>query len=232
MKQASITLITALQLPTRPAPINTGFQPGAANPRQNPNRFPTVSRSTQGIQKGRTLAPARSVFFPRVLPTRKRGAYSLRTALIQPLNRSRTGVVQVKTGLIQVNTGKYSLTGKNALIRLDVPACLGPEQGKGKSPNPAQATPHGHGPGRLSQLELFELVCGCWSLKHRVFDGRKIAKDLKKERKAGMRVLMLLRGMNHNCLKQPAGGQTACPVRPPLLCYGRLSSRNGTNSRT
>jgi hypothetical protein len=113
MKQASITLITALQLPTRPAPINTGFQPGAANPRQNPNRFPTVSRSTQGIQINQAMAPSHPGFLRPVVPIGKRGAYSLRTAHIQPLNRSRTGVVQVKTGLIQVNTAKYSPTPKN-----------------------------------------------------------------------------------------------------------------------
>ena len=93
-------------------------------------------------------------------------AYSPYTGDIQPLYRSRTGVVQVKTGLIQVNTGKYSPTGKNGPVWLDLLGWLARECRQGKPSNPAQATPHGHGPGRMSQLELFELVCGCWSLKH------------------------------------------------------------------
>jgi hypothetical protein len=63
--------------------INTGFQ----------------TRTAPHIVKSDSLMPG----------TRGKsgGTYSLRTALIQPLNRSRTGVVQVKTGLIRVNTAKY-----------------------------------------------------------------------------------------------------------------------------
>jgi carboxyl-terminal processing protease len=94
----------------------------------------------------------------------------------RPESGAHTAFVQVTyrccTGENRPNTGKYSPTGKNAPVRLDLPARPVPEQSASKSPNPAQATPHGHGPGRLSRLELFGPVCGCWSLKHLVFGPR------------------------------------------------------------
>jgi hypothetical protein len=213
---------------TGSAPINTGFQPGAESPRQHPDRFPTVSRTAPAIQNGRGMVLFLLIEEARLI----RPLYGLRAAHIQPLYGSRTGVEQVKTGPIQVNTGKYGPRGKTGPVWLESPGCLMNKHNPGRTPKSAMTIPHGHGPGTLSQLEMFALVCGCWSLKHLVFASRMIAKGFMERRKTKMRALMLLRGMHHNFLKQPAGRQSTCPICTPLLYYVRLSSRNGTNSRT
>ena len=62
---------------------------------------------------------------------------------------------------------------KSALLNTAFqPGASSPRQNSNRFPTVlenSQTTPHGHGPGRLSRLELFELVCGCWSLKNPVW---------------------------------------------------------------
>ena len=85
--------------------INTGFQlfqPGEAGRRQEPDRFPTVSRTAQDRAENYD-----DRFIVAGDERKSGGSYSLRTAHIQAAYSLCTGHVQVKTGLIQVNTAKY-----------------------------------------------------------------------------------------------------------------------------